>query len=106
MARGRDFVALICNDSYPHPATEKRRKGFFNMTARSKIDMLNFAAMNPAQLDLNLLVSLNALLQERNVTRAGRRIGLSQPAMSAALATTPTIRTALTRARNRPGVTG
>jgi LysR family transcriptional regulator, nod-box dependent transcriptional activator len=42
--------------------------------------------MNLAQLDLNLLVSLNALLKERNVTRAGRSVGLSQPAMSAALA--------------------
>lgn len=36
-------------------------------------------------IDLNLLVALNALLRERNVTRAGERIGLSQPAMSAAL---------------------
>ncbi|GGL64661.1 LysR family transcriptional regulator [Streptomyces fumigatiscleroticus] len=42
--------------------------------------------MNLASLDLNLVVALRALLQERNVTRAGRRIGLSQPAMSAALA--------------------
>ncbi|MFI0350726.1 LysR family transcriptional regulator [Actinomadura sp. 9N407] len=42
--------------------------------------------MNLASLDLNLLVALQALLEERNVTRAGRRIGLSQPAMSAALA--------------------
>jgi DNA-binding transcriptional LysR family regulator len=38
------------------------------------------------RLDLNLLVALCALLEERNVTRAGERIGLSQPAMSAALA--------------------
>ncbi|MFD0663455.1 LysR family transcriptional regulator [Thermocatellispora tengchongensis] len=37
-------------------------------------------------MDLNLLVALRALLEERNVTRAGARIGLSQPAMSAALA--------------------
>ncbi|WP_043619151.1 LysR family transcriptional regulator [Nonomuraea candida] len=42
--------------------------------------------MNLATLDLNLLVSLRALLEERNVTRAGLRVGLSQPAMSAALA--------------------
>ncbi|MWA04064.1 LysR family transcriptional regulator [Actinomadura sp. LD22] len=42
--------------------------------------------MNLASLDLNLLVALRALLEERNVTRAGRRIGLSQPATSAALA--------------------
>lgn len=35
--------------------------------------------------DLNLLVALDALLTERNVTRAGARIGISQPAMSSAL---------------------
>jgi hypothetical protein len=33
-------------------------------------------------LDLNLLVDLDALLRERRVTRAARRVGLSQPAMS------------------------
>ncbi|WP_033223121.1 LysR family transcriptional regulator [Kitasatospora phosalacinea] len=42
--------------------------------------------MNLATLDLNLLPALRVLLEERNVTRAGRRLGLSQPAMSAALA--------------------
>ncbi|HEX4791258.1 MAG TPA: LysR family transcriptional regulator [Actinospica sp.] len=36
-------------------------------------------------IDLNLLVALGALLEHRNLTRAGLRIGLSQPAMSAAL---------------------
>jgi DNA-binding transcriptional LysR family regulator len=41
--------------------------------------------MNLAQLDLNLLVALDALLREQNVTRAGQRIGLSQPAMSSSL---------------------
>lgn len=41
--------------------------------------------MSLESLDLNLLVALNALLEERNVTRAGERIGLSQPATSAAL---------------------
>ncbi|WP_106399467.1 LysR family transcriptional regulator [Actinocorallia populi] len=39
-----------------------------------------------ASLDLNLVVALRALLRERSVTRAGMEIGLSQPAMSAALA--------------------
>src|SRR5215208_4035317 len=42
--------------------------------------------MNLAQIDLNLLVSLDALLTERHVTRAADRVGLSQPAMSSALA--------------------
>ncbi|NRP75818.1 Nodulation protein D 2 [Ensifer psoraleae] len=37
-------------------------------------------------LDLNLLVVLDALLTERSLTAAARRINLSQPAMSAAVA--------------------
>ena len=36
-------------------------------------------------IDLNLLVAFDALMQERSVTRAGIRIGRTQPAMSAAL---------------------
>lgn len=36
-------------------------------------------------IDLNLLVVFDAMMQERNVTRAGQRLGLSQPAMSHAL---------------------
>jgi len=36
-------------------------------------------------LDLNLLIALDVLLEERNVTRAARRLHLSQPAASAAL---------------------
>ncbi len=36
--------------------------------------------------DLNLLLPLKVLLEEGNVTRAGQRLSLSQPAMSAALA--------------------
>lgn len=35
--------------------------------------------------DLNLLVALDALLNERSVTLAARRVGLSQPALSKAL---------------------
>ena len=41
--------------------------------------------MNLAAVDLNLLTAFEALLEERNVTRAGRRIGLAQPSMSSAL---------------------
>ena len=37
-------------------------------------------------LDLNLLVTLDALLHERNVTRTAERLAVSQPAVSAALA--------------------
>ena len=41
--------------------------------------------MKLASLDLNLLVLLDALLDELNVTKAGDRVGLSQPAASNAL---------------------
>ncbi len=37
-------------------------------------------------LDLNLLIALDTLLEERSVTRAAERLHISQPAMSAALA--------------------
>jgi DNA-binding transcriptional LysR family regulator len=45
------------------------------------IDMANLSGF-----DLNLLRVLNALLQEHSTVRAGERLGLSQPAVSAALA--------------------
>ena len=41
--------------------------------------------MNLRRIDLNLLVIFDALMTERNVTRAARRVGLSQPAFSNAL---------------------
>ncbi len=37
------------------------------------------------RIDLNLLVTLEALLEEKNVTRAAHRLGMSQPAASRAL---------------------
>ncbi|MBK9264702.1 MAG: LysR family transcriptional regulator [Polyangiaceae bacterium] len=39
-----------------------------------------------ADLDLNLLVALHALLHDRHVSLAAKRLGMSQPAMSRALA--------------------
>src|ERR1700692_302947 len=47
--------------------------------------MIYIRLMNLAALDLNLLVALDALLLEANVSRAAMRIGLSQPAASHAL---------------------
>jgi DNA-binding transcriptional LysR family regulator len=41
---------------------------------------------NRGTIDLNLLVVFDAVMGERNLTRAGRRLGLSQPAASHALA--------------------
>ena len=49
----------------------------------SQIDRI--CLMNIAKVDLNLLVAFNAMLEHRNVTRAGEAIGLSQPAMSSAV---------------------
>jgi len=42
-------------------------------------------AMQLNRFDLNLLIALDALLREKNVTRAAERVFVSQPAMSAAL---------------------
>lgn len=42
--------------------------------------------MNFNRLDLNLLLVFDAIFREGNITRAGQRLGLSQPAVSAALA--------------------
>ena len=42
-------------------------------------------SINLASIDLNLLVAFEALLEERSVTGAARRLDLGQPAMSAAL---------------------
>jgi DNA-binding transcriptional LysR family regulator len=39
-----------------------------------------------SSIDLNLLIALGALLEERNLTRAGEKTNMSQPAMSGALA--------------------
>lgn len=49
------------------------------------IHFMNEEFGNLANVDLNLLVSLHALLEERSVTGAADRVGLSQPAMSHAL---------------------
>lgn len=42
--------------------------------------------MDDKAIDLNLLASLDVLIEEANVTRAAARLGLSQPALSAQLA--------------------
>src|SRR5579859_2922989 len=50
----------------------------------SSVTATPYASMGT--LDLNLLKVLDAIIQERNLTRAGQRLGLSQPATSHALA--------------------
>src|SRR5437868_3138714 len=46
---------------------------------------LNRTAPKLGAMDLNLLVVFDAIMRDRSVTRAGERLGLSQPAMSHAL---------------------
>src|SRR3954453_8314310 len=58
-----------------------RERTFF----QSIENMRYIRLMNLNPLDLNLLVALDALLLEGNVSRAAMRIGLSQPATSHAL---------------------
>src|SRR5271166_6037708 len=48
--------------------------------------MSNMQDMHLASLDLNLIVALDALLTERSVTKAADSIGITQSAMSHALA--------------------
>ena len=45
--------------------------------------------MELSSVDLNLLLAFEALWAERSVTRAGRKVGLSQPAMSGAKCAQP-----------------
>jgi DNA-binding transcriptional LysR family regulator len=56
------------------------------MAPAKALDALTGPGPSLANVDLNLLVAFEALWLERGVTAAGRRLGLSQPAASAALA--------------------
>ncbi|TCU23784.1 LysR family transcriptional regulator [Rhizobium azibense] len=47
--------------------------------------MVRMREVDLRRVDLNLLVALEALLDEKNVTRAAHRLGMSQPAASRAL---------------------
>src|SRR5437016_13784558 len=46
---------------------------------------VEMSQMNWRAFDLNLLVVFEALMQDGSVTRAGQRLGMSQPALSHAL---------------------
>ncbi len=72
-----DFIDETVTDSI-HGAPRPRRTG--------RPAPPHEHAMHFNRLDLNLLVALNVLLEEKNVTRAGERLHLSQSTMSSALA--------------------
>lgn len=59
--------------------------------------------LNISGLDLNLVPALEALLRRRNVTRAAEDVGLSQPAMSRALARLRELQGDLLLVRGRNG---
>ena len=63
------------------PARLRPRKSQRTRQASAQPHGLNWSAI-----DLNLLIVFDALMHEHNLTRAGRRLGLSQPATSHALA--------------------
>lgn len=63
------------NGEIKNPATDLK-----SIDIMGSICVMNFAAF-----DLNLLRVFDAMMRERSVTRAGEQIGLSQPAVSAAL---------------------
>ena len=52
---------------------------------KSNVCLAGITPMNFAALDLNLLRVFDAMVDERNTTRAAGKVGLSQPAVSAAL---------------------
>src|SRR5207302_2440073 len=56
-----------------------------NLNYGPEFSRLTKTAPKLAVIDLNLLVVFDAIMRERSVTRAGQRLGLSQPAMSHAL---------------------
>jgi DNA-binding transcriptional LysR family regulator len=58
----------------------------FEASVKQMIVIHVITAMNITGVNLNLLVSFDALMTERHVTRAARRMGLTQSAMSNALA--------------------
>ncbi|PPG27693.1 LysR family transcriptional regulator [Pseudoclavibacter sp. RFBB5] len=60
-----------------------RRLSWQHTTTRKHNEVTSETPLS--RLDLNLLVSLDALLTERSVTRAAERLHLSQPALSASL---------------------
>jgi DNA-binding transcriptional LysR family regulator len=68
------------------PASDTQRHDGKSECVMGHITAVDTADVNLASLDLNLLVALDALLQQQSVTRAAEQMRLSQPALSASLA--------------------
>jgi DNA-binding transcriptional LysR family regulator len=63
----------------------RSQMGPLSLFLKSKDKVPDIDLMDIQRLDLDLLVTLDTLLAERNVSRAAKRLNLSQPAMSARL---------------------
>lgn len=70
-------------DDSPRPGYPSLSEG--NPSVKSIDDIYTIHMTNLSAIDLNLLRVLDALLRERSTVRAGQVLGLSQPAVSAAL---------------------
>ena len=71
----------------PHLETTCVIDSRYSPVIDESIFQIRGSAMTDLRLfDLNLLIAFDALMEERNVTRASRRLGIGQPAMSYALA--------------------
>jgi DNA-binding transcriptional LysR family regulator len=72
-------------DPRRHAGNAFRSLVYVHFELSSEAASLATPVVKLSAIDLNLLVVFDAVMQERNVTRAGQRLGLSQPAMSHAL---------------------
>lgn len=79
MGLTRDYEQISYPQNGLYPLRPSITEILFGLTRR------NHDPMRFKNLDLNLLVALNALLIERNITRAAERLHMSQSAMSNAL---------------------
>jgi DNA-binding transcriptional LysR family regulator len=82
MSMSQTSLASPCPVSPEIAGLPDRHEG----TAPAREALIAPGDINWGAIDLNLLIVFDAVMHERNLTRAGRRLGLSQPAASHALA--------------------
>src|SRR6266568_3032449 len=82
---GMDDKNVAHSMGSPDGLSSNRHVGVDQLFLKSKIWRAGIIHMDITRLDLNLLVTLDRLLVERNLTRAAKRLNLSQPALSARL---------------------
>ena len=80
----RAGIRSLCTGTGLHPRGTRAQLVGKSLEYAASSAMIS-RAMQLNRFDLNLLIALDALLREKNVTRAAERVFVSQPAMSAAL---------------------